>query len=97
MSLLGTLLSKQDAEYIGLDELLDQMVRETGGTRREAAMFLARLFAACDGVDAYGEPENRGPAWYVPDESLGWKVERSRSPFDAPRATLMKMAETGDK
>ncbi|MFC5428471.1 hypothetical protein ACFPTO_06590 [Paraburkholderia denitrificans] len=92
MGLLGKLLSKQDAEFISLDELLDQMTSEAGGSRVEAATFLARLLTECDGFDVEGNATYRGPAWYRMDKEFGWELTPSRY-FDAPRKKLMTIVK----
>ncbi|CAN7463599.1 hypothetical protein D9M68_475330 [compost metagenome] len=89
MSVIRSLLAKQDAEFISLRALLEQMASEGGATIQEAAIFLNGLFESVE-----RQEDGWTPPWYK-RKSVGWEWTGSKS-WDPARVELSRIAETGE-
>lgn len=89
MSIIKNLLAKQEAEFISLRDLFNQMASEGGGTPQEAARFLLRQIES-----VAREPGGWVPAWYKQSET-GWNETGAR-PWEAARVALSQIVKTGD-
>lgn len=89
MSTIRSLLAKQDAEFVSLRDLLNQMASEGGGTPQEAAQFLLRQIESVE-----RETADWTPAWYKRGET-GWN-ETSSKPWETARVVLLKIVQTGN-